>query len=130
MATSGSDKTDNRKTGQLGENLACQYLVKNGYRILDRNFAYYSKGGKKLGEIDIIAKKEKEIVFIEVKTQKPSKSFFPEDKVNKRKLQRIKKLAEIWLDKHKLTAPFSIDVITLSLDFQKRKAKIAHFKNV
>jgi len=130
MATFNSDKVDNKKIGQFGENLACQYLVKNGYHVLDRNFAYYSKSGKKLGEIDIIAKKKKEIVFVEVKTQKFSGSFHPEDKVNYKKLQRIKKLAEIWLEKHKLAAPFSVDIITLSLDFQQRKAKITHFKNV
>lgn len=130
MAILNSDKTDNKKIGQFGKNLACQYLVKRGYCILDRNFTYYLKSGKKLGEIDIVAKKKKEIVFVEVKTQKFSKSFHPEDKVNYKKLQRIKKLAEIWLNKHKLEAPFSIDVITLSLDFHQRKAKIIHFKNV
>jgi len=130
MTTFNPDKRDNKKTGQFGEDLACQYLTKKGYHILDRNFAYYSKDGKKLGEIDIIAKKKKEIVFIEVKTQKFSRSFHPEDKVNYKKLQRIKNLAEIWLEKHKLAAPFSIDVITLSLDFQRKKAKIIHFKNV
>ncbi len=130
MAILNPDKADNKEIGQFGENLACQYLIKKGYHILDKNFAYYFKNGKKLGEIDIIAKKKKEIVFIEVKTQKISKPFHPEDRVNYKKLQRIKRLAEIWLNKHKLEAPFSIDVITLSLDFQQRKAKIVHFKNV
>ena len=108
MATFNSDRTDNKKIGQFGENLACQYLVKRGYCILDRNFTYYLKSGKKLGEIDIVAKKKKEIVFVEVKTQKFSKSFHPEDKVNYKKLQRIKKLAEIWLNKHKLEALFQL----------------------
>jgi putative endonuclease len=49
--------------GQLGENIACEYLVDNKYKIIERNFR------QKWGEIDIIAKApDKTLVFVEVKT--------------------------------------------------------------
>ena len=53
-----------REIGNLGEQTVSDYLVKNGYEILDRNFTV--KGG----EIDIIAKKNDTVCFVEVKTRK------------------------------------------------------------
>ena len=53
-----------QQLGKIGENLASEYLEKQGYLILERNFAC------RQGEIDIIAKDEKEFVFVEVKTRK------------------------------------------------------------
>ena len=51
-----------QKIGELGETLACEYLIRESFKIVDRN--YYQK----IGEIDIIARKDKIIHFIEVKT--------------------------------------------------------------
>ena len=56
---------NNRDFGNIGEDLACDYLRKNGYQILERN-----KHFSKLCEIDIIAKFKNKIVFVEVKTRK------------------------------------------------------------
>ena len=55
--------TPKQKTGQLGENLAIQYLMHKEYTILARNWRY----GK--GELDIIAKKDQYLVIVEVKTR-------------------------------------------------------------
>ena len=49
---------NNRELGNKGEDLACEYLIKNGYEILERN-----KHFSKLCEIDIIAKYKNKIVF-------------------------------------------------------------------
>ena len=51
--------------GQSGEEVAATYLKKSGYQILDRNYA--NVRGIRLGEIDIVAEKDKHIVFVEVK---------------------------------------------------------------
>ena len=60
-----------QQLGKIGENLASEYLEKQGYLILERNFAC------RQGEIDIIAKDEKEFVFVEVKTRKSLKFGYP-----------------------------------------------------
>ena len=51
-----------QKIGQLGENIACKYLVENGFRLAERNFS------TTYGEIDIIAEKEGCLYFVEVKS--------------------------------------------------------------
>ncbi|MCD5396262.1 MAG: YraN family protein [Candidatus Pacebacteria bacterium] len=122
---------DKKETGQFGENLAIQYLQKKGYKILDKNFTYFSRQGKKFGEIDIVAEKEGIIVFFEIKTQKENKYFDPSERINSKKIKRMQNLAEIWLRKHRLGGrPFEIDLITILLDFENKKAKIEHFKNI
>ena len=65
-----------RDFGNTGENLATEYLEKQGYTILERNF--YCKQG----EIDIIAKIKKTLVFIEVKTRK-SDTFGTDSQANR-----------------------------------------------
>jgi len=55
-------ETVKKKIGNLGEDIACRFLVKHGYSVLERNY------WKKWGEIDIIAKKSKRLYFIEVKS--------------------------------------------------------------
>ena len=65
-------KTDSGSLGQLGERIAQDYLKKSGYRIVETNFK--NTTGRCLGEIDIIAKKEQALFFIEVKTRRGSSS--------------------------------------------------------
>ncbi|MEK7162938.1 MAG: YraN family protein [Patescibacteria group bacterium] len=78
--------------GNFGENLACGYLVNNGYKIIDRNFR------KPWGEIDIIAKApDKTLVFIEVKTmEESSEGLKPEDQLTSSKLQKLKRTASLY----------------------------------
>ncbi len=125
--------SDNKKIGQIGEEVAAKYLENKGYKILDRNFEKRINSIK-LGEIDIVAKDQakKIIVFCEVKTLSAKKGFFPEDKVNFKKRETIAKVAEIWLNQHKinLDSLWQIDVLSIILDFNSRKAKIRHFKNI
>src|SRR3990167_5197902 len=54
--------TEKQKIGKIGEDCACQYLEKNGYKVIERNYL------KKWGEIDIVARREKKLYFVEVKT--------------------------------------------------------------
>ena len=58
-----SSAKSNRSLGRAGESIACDFLVKNGFQIVKRN--YTVRGG----EIDIIAENEKYIIFVEVKTR-------------------------------------------------------------
>ena len=69
-----------KEIGNMGEDIAEDFLVNNGYEILRRNF--YSQ----YGEIDVIVKKDGQIRFIEVKTRTNEKFGNPEDSVNKKKI--------------------------------------------
>lgn len=77
---------NNRKLGDAGEDLACRYLEKNGYEILERN-KHYSR----FCEIDIIAKNKNTIVFVEVKTRKTDGFGVPFEAITKTKYENIKK---------------------------------------
>ena len=120
-----------KKIGEIGEDLACSYLIKRGYKILERN--YYKELFPYKGEIDIVAKKDKIICFIEVKTLylKNKSDFFPEDKVNFKKQKQLINLSQIWLTDHKipLDSKWQIDIISVILCKNYKKAKIKHFKN-
>jgi putative endonuclease len=56
-----SSKTT-KEVGNLGENIACEYLKRHGFKIVDRNIA------RKTGELDVVAEKENTLHFVEVKT--------------------------------------------------------------
>lgn len=77
------------KTGQQGEKLAANYLQKKGYKIISRNFR------TRFGEIDLIVKKSGLLVFVEVKSSKGKG--IPEWQINQRKIQRVKKMAQVYL---------------------------------
>ncbi|MBR1460774.1 YraN family protein, partial [bacterium] len=76
---------NNREFGAKGEDIACEYLTKNGYEILERN-RHFSK----LCEIDIIAKYKKQYVFVEVKTRKSNAFGSPMEAITKTKYNNIK----------------------------------------
>ncbi len=122
---------DLKKIGNFGEKIACYYLEKKGYKILDRNYSRKWLRGPQKGEIDIITEKDKVISFIEVKTSAFSGGFLPEDKVNFQKRRQLIKMAQDWLSEKKIPSEskWQIDVISIKVDLNTKKAKIRHFKN-
>lgn len=120
--------TEKRKTGNLGEDIAAKYLKEHGYEVLERNFL------KKWGEIDIIAQKGEQIIFIEVKTRKkaPHGAFLPpEINVNYAKQQKIIRTAQTYLlnKNYPPETSWQIDVIAVELDEQARNADLKHIKH-
>jgi putative endonuclease len=85
-----------RESGSRGEELAVEYLQKKGYRIIERNF-YFEHG-----EIDIIAKDNGSLVFIEVKTRWSKRFGDPEESVTMWKRNLLRKTAEGYLFKHNI----------------------------
>lgn len=97
--------------GNLGENIAENYLIDRGYIILDRNFRC------KTGEIDIIAKDGIYISFIEVKTRYGTLYGTPGESVNYLKQYRIYKTAQMYILKKRLNNfNFRFDVIEVILN--------------
>lgn len=77
--------------GSWGEEMACQHLISQGYKILKRNFH------SKCGEIDIIAKDKNCIVFVEVKTRKNNLYGNASEFVTKSKQRKIILTAQYYL---------------------------------
>ena len=112
---------DKKKLGVAGEDLACRYLERNGYEILERNKSY-----PKLCEIDIIARRKNKLYFVEVKTRTTDAFGIPGDAVDKRKLMHIRQGVMLYLQENGKN-DFQIDVIAITL---KPELKIEHFRNV
>lgn len=112
------------KTGKFGEQLAVKFLQDRGYEIIARN--YYCRHG----EIDIIAQREGEMIFVEVKTRSNAKFGFPEDSFSKRKRGKILRAVERFLVEKRIESDYRIDLICVEINKNERKAKIKHFKDV
>lgn len=108
--------------GKYGEEKAVEYLEKQGYEIIARNFR------SARGEIDIIARDEDFIIFIEVKLRRSQKYGPPQSAVDYRKQEKIKKVTEYFLLKQGLrNERIRFDVI--SIEIEAGKVKLKHFKN-
>ena len=97
-------------TGNKGEKIAADFLKKNGYRIIDKNFRC------PLGEIDIVAREKDAIVFVEVKTRKSSELGYPEQAVGIKKQKKMSQLALWFMQKKKIidaSARFDVVAITM-----------------
>lgn len=112
---------NNRTIGAAGEDLACRYLEKNGYKILERN-----KHFSRFCEIDIIAQIKDKVVFVEVKTRKTNLYGTPFEAVTKTKYDNICKGVQYYLAENKVKK-YQIDVIGITL---KPEIKIEHLKNI
>lgn len=99
-----------RKVGGRYEDLAADYLTRQGYEILERNYR------DRLGEIDIIAREGPYLVFVEVKYRKNLKNGYPEEAVCGRKQQRIRHTASYYLYRHGHgeETPCRFDVVSIA----------------
>ena len=112
-----------RDFGNTGENLATEYLEKQGYTILERNF--YCKQG----EIDIIAKDKNEIVFIEVKSRSNKLFGIPLEAVTKQKIKHLFRTARYFLYKNKMINEYiRFDVVEILI--KSGKFNINHIKQI
>ena len=115
----------NQKVGQFGEDLAIKYLLKNKYKIIDRNVKISYK------ELDIIAKIKDKIIFIEVKTRTSQKFGFADESINSKKLHHLKKAINMYLDNKDLDPDkVRLDLIAIDINKSKKTAKIKHYKDL
>lgn len=127
-------KRSRSSVGKYGEDLATTYLKKHRYKICDRN--YHNKHGIQVGEIDIIAKKDSLLIFVEVKTRTVSLSTadhtLPQEQITATKLRRLQKAATSYLHENNLLdTPYRFDAITVKL-FEKNTHPpiIDHIKSI
>lgn len=94
--------------GAKGEKTALQFLCRNGYKIITRNFSC------KLGEIDIIARQGKTTVFIEVKTRSSCEYGTPQDAINPKKIKHLQRSAQFYIKNYAHPEDnFRFDVVSI-----------------
>lgn len=98
-----------RAVGSEYETLACEYLIQQGYRILHRNFRC------RQGEIDLIARDQGYLVFIEVKYRRNRGEGDPSEAVDARKQARILHTARYYMTRYHIPedTPCRFDVVTV-----------------
>jgi putative endonuclease len=107
-----------RQVGDSGEQRAVDYLKREGYKILDRN---WRRGAA--GELDIIAALKNELVFVEVRTIESQHFGFPEESVGPRKQRQLARLATAYVQHVKHPGDWRIDVIAID------RNGLRHIKN-
>lgn len=125
------EPTEKQKIGQIGEDSACTWLEKQGYRILDRNYL------KRWGEIDIVAIKDKKIHFVEVKSvsreikegsviHETSDGYRAEDNMHPWKLKRLGRAVQSYLLDRDVSdeTDWQFDVVTVHIDMSKRISRV------
>ena len=115
-------KQQNKTTGNRGESLAAEYLQIKGYKIMERN--YHSKWG----EVDIIAKINNIVVFVEVKTKTTDRYGEPWEMVNAWKIEQVKRMGEMWCLEHGYEGRVRMDVVGVYLDSEEPVIK--HWESV
>jgi len=115
-----------KRLGQSGEDLACRFLKKQGYKILGRNLRY------KFGEIDILAEDGEDIVLVEVKTKTSSDFGQPFEEVDYFKKKKLEQLCRFLTQKYP-EKNIRVDVVSIEIGLPAGEAgerpKIEHLKN-
>jgi len=132
-----------QQIGELGESIACRYLIKQGFQVIERNYT------KKIGEIDIVCNKDSVIHFVEVKTivtrvtrlnqpnvsretSKNGELYNPFENITRHKLRKISRTIEWYLaEKHvSRETRWQIDAIAVVLNYNTRIANVNVLWNV
>lgn len=106
---------NNKETGNKGEEIAAGWLIKNGYRLLERNWRF------RHWEVDIIAAKGQFLHFIEVKTRRSLRYGRPEESITRDKMSNLKNAAEEYQYQHPEWKYIQFNVLAITLIDEKVK---------
>ena len=128
--------SEKQKIGETGENIACKFLVKHNFKLLDRNYT------KKWGEIDIVAEKKDKLYFIEVKSvsretlegvnHETKYNYRPEENMHPWKMKRMARTIQTYLLSKKIPdeKEWQVDLLVVYLDLNNKKAKIKRIEDL
>ena len=130
-----ADTKNTTNVGNIGEDIAAEWLQREGYQVIARNYA------PKIAEIDIIAYKNKRVHFVEVKSVSHEtreaiesrvsyETYQPEDLVDKRKFRKLQQGIEVWLHETGFRGEYQLDVLVVKIAFREEYATIKALKNV
>ncbi len=121
-------KKENYNKGKNGEEMAREFLVNKGYRLIEMNYT------NKLGEIDLIVTDDFTLIFVEVKLKIGDKFGTPEEMITKRKLGQVKRVAEGFLVLERQIAKkfdkYRIDGVCIVLNNDRTVNRINHYENI
>jgi|TARA_B110000967_G_scaffold207902_1_gene258462 putative endonuclease len=107
--------------GKKGENLAIDFLIKNDYKILEKNYRYLK------AEVDIIAQKNNLLVVVEVKTRSSDYFGDPQDFITPKKIKLLLSAIDYYVVQRDLNVEVRFDIIAILL--QKNETKIEHLED-
>jgi len=114
--------------GRLGEDIACTFLKRKGFQIVIRNYR------RKLGEIDIVAKKDGVLRFIEVKSVSRENNsdgdYRPEEQIHPRKLSKIRNIASLYVEEYAVNGDYQIDAVGVIINTRGKTAKCRLFERI
>lgn len=114
-------------TGVLGEDIALKWLISKGFCLVTQNFKTYH------GEIDLIAQKDGETYFVEVKSINISRgtvgNIDPRDNFTHAKSEKMAKAIEYYLMKHPKIKSFKTILLCIYIDQVSKQAKVRYLEN-
>ena len=116
--------------GKIGEDLARDYLIKEGYKIVEQNYR------TKYAEIDLVAQKSlgflkpSKLVFVEVRTKVGENFGSPEDTINKAKLWKVLQNAKSYTAFKRWDGPCQIDAVCIVLRPDFSVSRLTHHENI
>lgn len=113
-----------RETGMRGEGLASDFLGKNGYDIVEKNFRCPA------GEVDIVARQKDTLVFVEVRTKTSRVFGSPEESITPAKMEKLRNVAAYyWQSRPNLPEDWRIDVVAIEMNGRGRVSRIELIEN-
>ncbi len=113
-----------KKLGGQGEKYALDYLISKGYKVIGRNYSNY------IGEIDLIMKDKKTLVFVEVKTKTELEYGNPLEMIDTRKQKKLIQCVKAYLQKNNFHQDdVRIDAVSVVMDIWGNKVKLEHIEN-
>ena len=112
---------EHNELGRKGEQLAIAFLIKNKYKILEKNYRYLK------AEVDIIAQKENTLAVVEVKTRSTDYFGNPQDSVTPKKIKLLVAAIDHYVVERDLEVEVRFDIIAIIL--QKNSTKIEHLED-
>ncbi len=112
-----------KRLGAWGERIAATHLEAAGYHIVARNWRC------RQGEIDLVARAGKMLVFVEVKTRRGRRMGAPEEALTPRKTRKLIQLAQLYLAEYDLDVAWRIDLVAVELDKTGKLLRCEHIPN-
>ena len=116
--------SEHNEVGKIGEDTARKFLEESGYKIIEQNYK------TKYSEIDLVAKKGDELVFVEVRTKIGENFGTPEDTLQNKKLSKVRFNALSYAAFKKWDGPIKIDAICIVLKPNYELMRLNHYENI